>query len=67
MTPAPRMSAAAPYRWVPSVNLDPQDVEALLRALPIDSDIGDRLRATAQDAVQLAGRLNQIERGEKAA
>jgi hypothetical protein len=67
MTPVPRMSDAAPYRWVPSVNLTPRDIEALLRELPDGSPLASRLQHTAQEADRLAGRLNLIEGGGKAA
>jgi hypothetical protein len=66
MTPQPKTSPAAPYRWVPSVNLDPKDVEALLHELPAGSPLVDQLQATARAAERLAGRLNKIEHGRAA-
>ena len=66
MTPAPKMSTAAPYRWVPSVVLDPKDVEDLLNALPPDVDLSTQLRQTSQAAGDLAYRLNQIDHGRSA-
>jgi hypothetical protein len=66
MTPAPKMSTAAPYRWIPSVVLDPKDVEDLLLKLA-DSPLSDRLRATSQEATKMANHLNRIECGGKAA
>jgi hypothetical protein len=61
MTPLPRMSGEAPYRWEPCVVLDPQDAKELLRALPQDSPLRTRLREAADEAAQLAGRLNAVE------
>ena len=61
MTPLPRMSEQAPYPWEPCVVLDPQDTGELLRALPQDSPLRTRLREAADEAAQLAGRLNAIE------
>jgi hypothetical protein len=67
MTPVPKISTAAPYRWVSSVLLDPKDVDELLNALPQESNLVDRLRATSRAADNLAERLNEIEHGGKAA
>jgi hypothetical protein len=63
MTPLPRMSGTAPYRWEPCVVLDAQEAKELLRALPQDSPLRTRLREAADEAAQLAGRLNVIEEG----
>jgi len=67
MTPQPRTSTAAPYRWVPSINLDPQDVEALLHALPAGSPLSDQLQATAEAAERMADQLNEIDQPRRAA
>ena len=67
MKPAPKMSPAAPYRWVPSVTLNQEDVEALLQALPDDSHLLAQLLATVQAAEELADHLNEIEQGGQAA
>jgi hypothetical protein len=66
MTPLPRMSGEAPYRWEPCVVLGPQDAKELLQALPQDSPLRTRLREAADEAAQLAGRLNAIEEGRAA-
>jgi hypothetical protein len=65
MIPIPKMSTAAPDRWVSSVVLDPEDVEDLLHELT-GSPLGDRLRATSQEADKMAKRLNKIEQPGKA-
>jgi hypothetical protein len=63
MTPEPKMSMAAPYRWIGCVVLWPADVKDLLQALPPDARAGAALERTAQAAECLAGRLNEIEHG----
>jgi hypothetical protein len=66
MSPEPKMSATAPFKWVGCIVLDPKDVKGLLRELPKASDYSAQLQDTAQAAAELARQLNQIERGEAA-
>lgn len=62
MTPGPKTSSAAPYRWVGAVVLDAQEVEDLLHGRPAGSPLGDQLQA----ADRMADRLNLIEHGRAA-
>ena len=55
------MSEQAPCQWGLGTVLDPQDARELLRALPQDSPLRTRLQEAADEAAQLAGRLNAIE------
>ena len=63
MTPEPKMSAVAPYPWVGAVVLSPDDVEALINALPPEARVVAQLRDAARTAAQLAVGLNEIEQG----
>jgi hypothetical protein len=66
MTPVPRMSDVAPFRWVGAVVLSPDDVEELINELPPDNHMAAQLRDAARAAATLAMRLNAIERGRAA-
>jgi hypothetical protein len=66
MTPEPKTSTAAPYRWFGCVVLTPNDVANLLHALPQDTHLSNQLQDAAQAAEKLAERLNQIDEGRAA-
>ena len=67
MIPEPKMSAQAPYKWLPCVVLTPQDVEDLLHALPKESALSARLRAASDKAAELTARVNEVEEHGRAA
>ena len=67
MTPEPKTSPAAPYRWLGCVVLMPNEVEALLHALPAGSPLVDQLQATAEAAERMADDLNLIDQPRRAA
>ena len=62
MKPETRTSNRAPFHWVACVLLFPSDVRNLLAILPSDSDLADQIKDTANEAAQMAEKLNEVER-----
>jgi hypothetical protein len=60
MSPQPKSSAVAPFRWLACVILDPADVNGLLKALPEESALSKQLRDSAL-AEKWAARLNRVD------
>jgi hypothetical protein len=65
MIPLPRMSDAPPFGWSPAVLLTATDAREVVRWL-VSGDLQNRLTSALQEAEQMAGRLNSIDRGEEA-